>query len=96
MFKTYPKLKIFAFFIVIIIGFLILITSNPRKDILEVIHFRTPDPYKDCLTDYVNKNWDIIFQQYDKDIAAGRERSPRGTSDVGGDIASKYLPVCKK
>lgn len=70
--------------------------QQQHEHFLKYLHAESPDPYKDCLINYIDTHWQAVQEKYQQDIRTGKYRAPRIPTDEARDLISEYLPICEK
>ena len=63
-----------------------------QKKFLNHIQNNAPEPYKECLVDYIKSNWQEAWETFNRE----KVREPRGETDIVNFMIEKYLPICKQ
>ncbi len=63
-----------------------------QENFLKHVHKNTPEPYKECMVNYIKNHWDDAWETYNSE----KVREARGETDIVNFMIEKFLPECKK
>lgn len=66
--------------------------AKQQENFLKHIYKSAPEPYKDCMVNYIKDHWDHAWETYDSQ----KLRDARGETDIANFMIEKFLPECKK